>query len=256
MILLQHASWAYLDPASWLTRTMRVGVRAPTTAMLIFHSILAVVAVGSVRVAHAAPLQIERPCDIYGAGRTPCVAAYSTTRALYATYAGPLYRVTRRMDNKSIDIGVDVIGGHANASAQDLFCAGVGCVITSIYDQSPRGNHIAPPHHPTFRGKCDAGANATSAPLTVSGHHVYAVFIPGGGAPSGVQCTGRGEPGVGYRNDTTNGIPTGDAPESIYMVSVCTRLSSLKSTILYLQSFFCFCTFYHERLILIHTRAT
>ena len=26
------------------------------------------------------------PCDIYGAAGTPCVAAHSTTRALYASY--------------------------------------------------------------------------------------------------------------------------------------------------------------------------
>src|ERR1700722_16544212 len=32
-----------------------------------------------------------RPCDIYAIGRTPCVAAYSTVRALYLGYHGPLY---------------------------------------------------------------------------------------------------------------------------------------------------------------------
>jgi len=31
------------------------------------------------------------PCDIYAAGGTPCIAAHSTTRALYASYNGPLY---------------------------------------------------------------------------------------------------------------------------------------------------------------------
>jgi dephospho-CoA kinase len=29
-------------------------------------------------------------CDIFEAGGTPCVAAHSVTRALYATYNGPL----------------------------------------------------------------------------------------------------------------------------------------------------------------------
>ncbi|KAG5915040.1 hypothetical protein E4U42_000172, partial [Claviceps africana] len=33
------------------------------------------------------------PCDIYAAGGTACVAAHSTTRALYAAYTGPLYQV-------------------------------------------------------------------------------------------------------------------------------------------------------------------
>ena len=35
----------------------------------------------------------EGPCDIYAAGGAPCVAAHSTTRALYAAYNGPLYQV-------------------------------------------------------------------------------------------------------------------------------------------------------------------
>ena len=33
------------------------------------------------------------PCDIYASGGTPCVAAHSTTRALYASYSGSLYQV-------------------------------------------------------------------------------------------------------------------------------------------------------------------
>ena len=37
----------------------------------------------------------EGPCDILGAAATPCVAAHSTVRALYAAYDGPLYNVTR-----------------------------------------------------------------------------------------------------------------------------------------------------------------
>ena len=35
------------------------------------------------------------PCDIYASGGTPCVAAHSTTRALYASYSGSLYQVRR-----------------------------------------------------------------------------------------------------------------------------------------------------------------
>lgn len=37
----------------------------------------------------------EGPCDILGAAGNPCVAAHSTTRALYAKYNGPLYNVTK-----------------------------------------------------------------------------------------------------------------------------------------------------------------
>ena len=45
------------------------------------------------------------PCDIYAAGDA-CVAAHSTTRALYASYNGPLYQVLRQSDGKTLDIGI------------------------------------------------------------------------------------------------------------------------------------------------------
>ncbi|MDX6342283.1 MAG: non-reducing end alpha-L-arabinofuranosidase, partial [Trebonia sp.] len=54
-----------------------------------------------------------RPCDIYAAGATPCVAAYSTVRAMYSGYRGPLYRVTRASGGTSTDIGVQWPGGYA-----------------------------------------------------------------------------------------------------------------------------------------------
>ena len=40
----------------------------------------------------------DGPCDITGKAGNPCVAAHSTTRALYAAYDGPLYQVTRSSD--------------------------------------------------------------------------------------------------------------------------------------------------------------
>src|SRR5215207_40498 len=62
------------------------------------------------------------PCDIYASGGTPCVAAHSTTRALYGAYNGPLYQVRRSSDNTTRDVGVLAAGGTANAGAQDSFC--------------------------------------------------------------------------------------------------------------------------------------
>ncbi len=41
--------------------------------------------------APAAKAAASLPCDIYASGGTPCVAAYSTTRALYGAYSGPLF---------------------------------------------------------------------------------------------------------------------------------------------------------------------
>ena len=50
--------------------------------------------------ASAAGATVLRPCNIYAIGGTPCVAAYSTVRALYLGYHGPLYRVTRVSDGR------------------------------------------------------------------------------------------------------------------------------------------------------------
>jgi hypothetical protein len=43
--------------------------------------------------APAARAATSLPCDIYAAGGTPCTTAYSTIRALYASYDGSLYQV-------------------------------------------------------------------------------------------------------------------------------------------------------------------
>lgn len=63
------------------------------------------------------------PCDIFGSSGTPCVAAHSMVRALYAGYAGRLYQVTRLRDNATLDISTLSPGGFANATAQIEFCA-------------------------------------------------------------------------------------------------------------------------------------
>lgn len=90
--------------------------------------------------ATAAPSQAaaQGPCDIYAAGGTPCVAAHSTTRALYAAYSGALYQVKRASDGATASIGVVSAGGAVNAAQQDSFCAGTTCTITEVFDQSGR----------------------------------------------------------------------------------------------------------------------
>src|ERR1700730_2993361 len=86
------------------------------------------------------PPRPQGPCDIYAAAGDSCAAAHSTTRALYASYNGPLYQVLRQSDGKKLDIGVAQpaaspvpnAGGYADAAAQDKFCANTYCWITTV----------------------------------------------------------------------------------------------------------------------------
>ncbi|HYS34708.1 MAG TPA: arabinofuranosidase catalytic domain-containing protein, partial [Pseudonocardiaceae bacterium] len=144
------------------------------------------------------------PCDIYASGGTPCVAAHSTTRALFGAYSGRLYQVKRASDGGTTDIGTLSAGGFANAAAQDSFCAGTSCVITIIYDQTSRGNNLTQAPAGGAAGGPDALANATALPISAGGHKVYGVFVA---------------PGVGYRNDATSGIATGGGSQGEYMVA-------------------------------------
>ncbi len=142
------------------------------------------------------------PCDIYSAAGTPCVAAHSTVRALYAGYDGPLYQVQRGSDGAYTDIGVQQAGGVADAAAQDAFCAGTSCVITRIYDQSPEHNDLTI-EGAGGAGAADRGAPADALPVTVDGQTAYGVEISAG---------------MGYRDDSTRGVAVDGQPEGMYMV--------------------------------------
>jgi hypothetical protein len=154
----------------------------------------------------------EGPCDIYAAAGNPCVAAHSSTRALYASYNGPLYQVMRQSDGKTLDIGVVKAsetdpGGYADAAAQDAFCANTYCWITTLYDQSGKGNHLVQAPRGGFSGPAMGGFNnlpiADMAPITLMGHKVYGVFIA---------------PGMGLRWNDAKGTAVDDQAEGQYWV--------------------------------------
>jgi hypothetical protein len=162
-----------------------------------------------------APLRPQGPCDIYAAAGDSCVAAHSTTRALYAAYNGPLYQVLRQSDGKTLDIGVvqpaaspvPDAGGYADAGAQDRFCANTYCWISTVYDQSPKHNDLTQAPRGGFSGPALGGFNnlplADMAPITIMGHKVYGVFI---------------EPGMGLRQDDAKGTAVDDQAEGEYWV--------------------------------------
>jgi sRNA-binding protein len=158
--------------------------------------------------AQGAPARPKGPCDLYNAASTPCVTAHSTTRLLLSSYAGPLYQLERRSDGRVLDIGLARSGGHADAAAQDRFCADTLCVITVIYDQSGKENHLyqAPPgplYPGPAKGAFDESPIADMAPITLAGHKVYGVYIM---------------PGMGFRNNNARDLPINDEAAGIHVV--------------------------------------
>src|ERR1051325_5455178 len=121
----------------------------------------------------------QGPCDVYAAAGTPCVAAHSSTRAMSASYNGPLYQVLRQSDGKTLDIGVvqpnaQDGGGYADAAAQDAFCANTYCWITTLYDQSGHKNDLTQAPRggtgvPTMMGGFNSLPLADMAPVTIMG---------------------------------------------------------------------------------------
>ena len=168
----------------------------------------------------------EGPCDIFAKGGTPCVAAHSVVRALYAAYDGPLYSVRRLSpdgvaENTTQDIMPLSAGGVADATSQDAYCgtSPEGCTIAAIFDQSPHGNHLRAA--PARRGSIDLEVFAAADPLTLGGKKVYSAYFQR--VSDYPNATGGHEHatavGVGYRNDTTTGVAKGDEPETLYMVA-------------------------------------
>ncbi|MFF7934411.1 arabinofuranosidase catalytic domain-containing protein [Streptomyces sp. NPDC007940] len=184
-------------PALLIFRRLRRGV-------IVSLASLALAFAGLISFSGASHAATQGPCDIYAAGGTPCVAAHSTTRALYGTYNGPLYQVQRASDSALQNIGVLSAGGVADAAAQDSFCAGTTCVITRLYDQTGRGNTLVY-QGPGGTGGADTATNATTETVSVGGQKAYALYI---------------NPGNSYfAYNSTGGVPTGSAPEGEYMIT-------------------------------------
>ena len=161
----------------------------------------------------------QGPCDILGAAGNPCVAAHSTVRALYAAYAGPLYTVFHQQRNKSADIHVLKPGGFADVAQHEAICPAEGeCVISRVMDQSGNSNHLTPrddrgvPHHQHKDPEAPPKFGHLHNPVDASKHKIH---VGDGNA----QVYGMFfEPGMGYKNNRTRKVPTGDETETMYAV--------------------------------------
>ena len=155
------------------------------------------------------------PCDIYAAAGDPCVAAHSTTRALYASYNGPLYQVLRQSDGKTLDIGVvqpvaspsrmraDTPTRPRRTRSAPTRTAGSPPSTTN----PPKHNDLIQAPRGGFSGPAMGGFNnlpvADMAPITIMGHKAYGVFIA---------------PGMGLRQNDAKGTAVDDQAEGQYWV--------------------------------------
>lgn len=159
-----------------------------------------------------------RPCDVFESQGHTCVAAHSTVRLLRTDYEGPLYQLCRGGDavagpdsceGDSLDIGT-TSGGYADAAAQSEFCPG-DCKITIIYDQSGHENHLEPSPPGSAKPTSSNPASASALPVTINGRDAFGLlFRPEQGYRAG--CNG-------CSTSASSGIPVGDEPETIYMVT-------------------------------------
>ena len=154
----------------------------------------------------------DGPCDIYAAGSTPCVAAYSVTRVLSKSYTGPLYQVRKGGGAKNTGTGgttqdIGAKDGYADSGAQDTFCGTDTCTFSILYDQSGTKNDLKVAPKGCYTGTAsedDYESSAVKKSVTLNGHKVYALY------------TNAHE---GYRNNKTTGLPLGDKDEGIYEVA-------------------------------------
>ena len=158
----------------------------------------------------------SEPCDIYASGGTPCEAAYSTTRALFEAYSGPLYQVQRASDSTFLNVGLKSTGGVVNVAPENSFCAGTACTITELYDQSSNANNMSISPGTSCSGcsggnagpgpgGADIGAPAQALPMYVGGQPAYGIDF--------------NKFGIGYRDNSARNLPTGSQPDGLYAVT-------------------------------------
>lgn len=159
------------------------------------------------------------PCEVIakdGSG-AQCVSAHSTARVIVPGYSGPLYQLCKGKSFAGpLSCGgeakdIMAYGGYADVQTHEAFCADETCTIVKIYDQSGKGNHLEPAPAGGAKMTGDFPANASALPVIINGHRAYGVLI---------------KPGMGYRtgcNGCTlkkgNGMPLGDEPQTVYMVT-------------------------------------
>jgi hypothetical protein len=138
------------------------------------------------------------------------------TRAMFASYSGPLFKALRVSDNQEKDIGVVAAGGLGDFSALNTFCSGTTCKVTTLYDQSGNSNDM-------WRG--DTTANAPGTPKLCDLMDIeYWQMSDGTKVPIALEhgwesnLVWKGTAQCLRNRDKTKNMPKGATPETQYAI--------------------------------------
>ena len=117
----------------------------------------------------AATTVYQGPCDLLTGG---CAEAYSVTRAMTASYKGPLFQLGLAADKnaKTLDIG-QTAAHTADMTTWSAYCGGSAskCVVSKIYAQiHPGSNDLLPAiWNAPWGPNCSAGGYTCAAKFTI-----------------------------------------------------------------------------------------
>jgi len=109
----------------------------------------------------------QGPCDVVPGG---CAEAFSVTRAMVASYTGPLLQLGRTSDKTTLNIG-QTSAHAADMTTWSAFCNGSqsNCVVAKVYAQVHSGNNDLTPGvwNTPWKPDCSAGGYTCAAKFTL-----------------------------------------------------------------------------------------
>ena len=160
----------------------------------------------------------QGPCDLLSGG---CAEAYSVTRAMTASYKGPLFQLGLAADKNAKTLDIGQTDAHtADMTTWSAYCGGSAskCVVSKIYAQIHSGSNDLLPAiwNAPWGPNCSAGGYTCAAKFTIesatnlpilttvapqeyalSGDN-FAVGVTGGSKAIGLMYNGRPVPNTVY----------------------------------------------------------
>ncbi len=111
----------------------------------------------------------QGPCDVLASG---CAEAYSVTRAMTASYTGPLFQLGKASDSKAATLDIGQTSDHkADMTTWSAYCGGTqsNCVVSKIYAQIHKGSNDLMPGvwNTPWKPDCSAGGYTCAAKFTI-----------------------------------------------------------------------------------------